>query len=207
MKKRNEIANQSPKSKETRKRILDSAASLFRRYGPSVRLEDVAKAAGIKTGSLYYHFDSRDALIEEVLRLSVTFAVDHLEETLAKLPTSTTELERLEAGIHAIAEIALVLNDYSAAENRLFPAASGDLRKRQSAREKKLGNMIQRLIESADEAGYLRPGLDLYTVRAIIFGAINWTSEWYRPNREPSAKTVTEHIVEMTLFGISAKRD
>ena len=32
------------------------------------RLTDIAEAADMKAGSLYYHFDSREALVEEALR-------------------------------------------------------------------------------------------------------------------------------------------
>ncbi|ORB76440.1 hypothetical protein BST46_30110, partial [Mycobacterium timonense] len=54
----------------TRARILDSAALIFRNKGyAGTRLSDVAAAANTQAGSLYYHFPSREELVEEVLRV------------------------------------------------------------------------------------------------------------------------------------------
>ena len=52
------------KSDITRQAILDSAARAFRLSGYSgARLSDIAAGAGMQAGSLYYHFDSREALL------------------------------------------------------------------------------------------------------------------------------------------------
>jgi AcrR family transcriptional regulator len=55
----------------TRRRILDAAAEVFSEQGYGARLSDIAERAGMKTGSLYYHFDSREDLVAEVLRLGI----------------------------------------------------------------------------------------------------------------------------------------
>ena len=56
------------KLEKTRLRILDAAAKTFRDKGYSAtRLADIAAAAGTKAGSLYYHFDSKEQLLDAVL--------------------------------------------------------------------------------------------------------------------------------------------
>lgn len=55
--------------KETRKKILTNAINLFNKKGVgNVRLQDIAKKAGISAGNLYYHYKSKRELMEAVLK-------------------------------------------------------------------------------------------------------------------------------------------
>ena len=54
----------TPKSEETRNRILEAALVLFRRQGfENTTMRDIAKEAGVALGGAYYYFDSKDALV------------------------------------------------------------------------------------------------------------------------------------------------
>jgi AcrR family transcriptional regulator len=54
----------TPKSEETRARILDAALSTFRERGfDRATMRDIAAAAGVATGAAYYYFDSKEALV------------------------------------------------------------------------------------------------------------------------------------------------
>lgn len=53
---------------ETRNKILDTATEFFALKGvDAVSLRDIAKTVGIKMSSIYYYFESKEALIEDVL--------------------------------------------------------------------------------------------------------------------------------------------
>lgn len=57
-----------PSSQTTRSRILDAAYKLFRRQGYSrVSIDEIALAARLTKKTLYYHFESKDALLAAVL--------------------------------------------------------------------------------------------------------------------------------------------
>src|ERR1700751_5716162 len=63
------VGKRARRSNVTRQQILDVAAKLFRARGytePSLR--EIGKQAGMKAGSLYYHFPSKEELATEVLR-------------------------------------------------------------------------------------------------------------------------------------------
>jgi AcrR family transcriptional regulator len=51
-----------------RAEILDTAAMLFASSGSRTSLKDVAAACGILPGSLYHHFDSKEAIIVELVQ-------------------------------------------------------------------------------------------------------------------------------------------
>ena len=51
-----------------RTEILQSAAALIAVSGLRTSLQDIADAAGIQAGSLYHHFESKEAILVELLR-------------------------------------------------------------------------------------------------------------------------------------------
>jgi AcrR family transcriptional regulator len=50
-----------------RTEILDTAASLFAASGVRTSLKEIADAVGILPGSLYHHFDSKEAIFDELI--------------------------------------------------------------------------------------------------------------------------------------------
>jgi len=51
-----------------RERVLLEAARPFRNHGPAATtLREVADASGIKAGSIYYHFESKEQILGEVM--------------------------------------------------------------------------------------------------------------------------------------------
>ena len=57
-------ASELRKADLTRQRILDAAAHTFLEKGyAATRLSDIATAAGMQAGSIYYHFDSKEQIM------------------------------------------------------------------------------------------------------------------------------------------------
>lgn len=53
-------------AERNRRRLLDAAKLAFADKGSAVSLEEVARAAGVGIGTLYRHFPTREALVEQV---------------------------------------------------------------------------------------------------------------------------------------------
>ncbi|EMH4164080.1 multidrug efflux transporter transcriptional repressor AcrR [Pluralibacter gergoviae] len=72
---------------ETRQHILDVALRLFSRQGvSSTSLAEIAKAAGVTRGAIYWHFKNKSDLFSEIWQLSETSITDMEIEYRAKLP-------------------------------------------------------------------------------------------------------------------------
>src|SRR6202046_69732 len=71
--KRSQPVQRKPRAdaRRNRERILEIAKVAFTRSGANISLDDVAKQAGVGTGTLYRHFPTRDALLEAVYRTEV----------------------------------------------------------------------------------------------------------------------------------------
>ena len=58
-----------PPKRNTKERILESALSMFNRFGePNVSINAVANDLGISPGNLYYHFPSKDSVTEALVQ-------------------------------------------------------------------------------------------------------------------------------------------
>jgi TetR/AcrR family transcriptional regulator, cholesterol catabolism regulator len=191
------------KSERTRLRILDAAAKVFRQRGYSgARLADIAAEAGIQTGSLYYHFESREALVEEVLRLGLARSYEAVRQQIDVLGPEASPLERLRTALQAHLGAILEQSDYASANARIFGQIPDDVRQRHFADQQTYGAYWNGLIEEAQSAGQLRPGLDLYVLRMLLFGAMNWAAEWYRPGRGRDPQVISDHLTTMVLDGL-----
>ena len=51
-----------------RRRLVDAAKLAFAQRGTAASLEEIARVAGVGIGTLYRHFPTRDALVEQVYR-------------------------------------------------------------------------------------------------------------------------------------------
>ena len=77
---------------QTRRLVLDAAATVVRRTGPTATLDAVASEAGLSKGGLVYHFQSKDALLlalatdqVERFRAAVAEALDATDDTPGRL--------------------------------------------------------------------------------------------------------------------------
>jgi AcrR family transcriptional regulator len=195
------------KSERTRQRILDAAATVFREHGYSnARLSDIAALAGMQTGSLYYHFDSREHLVAEILRLGIETSWHHVREAVDALPPGATALDRLGAAIRAHTLTVLEISDYASAQARIVGQVPPEVRKGHMVHQRKYGAYWNELIEAAVASGEIRPDIDLFVARMLVLGALNWTAEWYTPQRGARPSDIADQAVAMLLDGLASPR-
>ena len=196
-------AARTRKSEQTRQRLLDAAARVFRDKGyAGARLSDIAEAAEMHTPGVYYYFPSKEDLVEEVLHAGVARAAAFVEERLAAVPEGASALDRLRAAIEGHVLMVLEIGDYTSANIRIFGQLPADIRHRHLAQQRAYGDLWRSLLEEARAAGELRPDLDLSVLRMLILGALNWTVEWHRPGML-SATEVARHATTMICEGIA----
>jgi AcrR family transcriptional regulator len=165
-------------------RILDAAAHVLSIKGyAGMRLSDVAEYAEIQAPAIYYYFPSREDLIEEVMWVGIADMREHLADILSVLPSEMTPLDRILVAVEAHLRHELEISDYTTASIRNSGQVPDKIRKRQLAEEAKYGEVWSKLIKDASKEGQIRPTLDLYIAQMLVFGALNWTAEWWNPKR------------------------
>jgi AcrR family transcriptional regulator len=77
---------------ETRRALLDAAATVIRTRGVSASLDEIARVAGVSKGGLLYHFATKDDLVRalthdllDTFRAEVTAAIDPADDAPGRL--------------------------------------------------------------------------------------------------------------------------
>lgn len=193
------------KSEATRRKVLDAAAHAFLHRGyEATTLQEIAQAAGMQAGSLYYHFDSKEQLLEAVFDIGMRRVVSAAREAVAALPADAPFADKLRAAVAAHLELLLGQADYTSANIRIFGQAPESVQARQLELREAYGEWWRALFEEGRARGELRADLDLSLVRMLLFGAMNWAIEWYDPEKGPIRK-IAEQASELVLRGVLAR--
>ena len=120
------------KSDRTRQRILDTAAQEFRKRGyAGTKVNDIAFAADMRAASIYYYFESKEQLFEQVLEIGLRLAFDAVRKAVEALPDTANHRERINAAVEAHLSMLLEYGDYSSANIRNFGQTPVDIQERQ----------------------------------------------------------------------------
>jgi TetR/AcrR family transcriptional regulator, cholesterol catabolism regulator len=199
---RRAITGADSKSARTRARILDAAAHVLSSKGfAGTRLSDVAEHAEIQAPAIYYYFESREELIEEVIYCGVAELRKHVQETLKDLPAETSPLDRIMAAVEAHLRHELEISDYATASIRNSGQIPAQLRTRQRKEEASYGRVWRRLFDSAITEGQIRADLDPHYARLLILGALNWAAEWRDP-RHDSVDGIVANAQSLVRHGL-----
>jgi AcrR family transcriptional regulator len=160
-----------------RERILEVAKAAFTRQGANASLEEIAKQAGVGTGTLYRHFPTRDALIEGVYRNEVE-----------KLAAAASDFAKKKSPIEALRAWMLLLVDHIAAKHIIAPALNsivgGPSRLYEGSRSMIQG-AIDELVKRAKRSGDLRRDLDAFDLLRALIGVshVGSGADWQQSAR------------------------
>lgn len=186
----------------TRERILLEAARLFRHHGyAATTLREVADAAGVKAGSIYYHFESKEQILGEVLDKGITIVIDAVRTRIEALPTNSTWRDRIAAGINAHLWGMLHHGDFTSANIRIYGQIPDSAKDHHRVVRRAYSDYWDRLFESALASGELRQDTNTAMIRLFVIGALNWTVEWYNPQRG-SFEDFSRQITAIVFDGI-----
>lgn len=175
--------------------LLDAAAVCFSREGfDAASMRAIADEAGMRTASIYYHFDSKDDLLVAVH----TEALHRIREaTRAALRNVEGAWEQLEAACAAHLEVLLTEGAFVGAVMRHVPS-------KVKGRELifKLRDDHESMFTDLIAALELPPGTDRDTLRLMLLGAMNWTFTWWHPEEGPVPEALASKFVTNLRTGL-----
>jgi AcrR family transcriptional regulator len=147
-------------AERNRQRLIAAAKDLFATRGLDVTLDDVARHAGVGTGTAYRRFQNKDALIDALM-------VDRIGE-LATLAEACLDEPDAWVGLTSYFERALALQ---AADRGLKEVlfSSGRGRERSNHARRAIAPVVMKLVARAKEAGVVRSDFDTSDVPLINF--------------------------------------
>lgn len=189
----------------TREQILRVAARLLRDQGYAMTtLRQIGDATGIKAGSIYYHFASKDDLVLEVLEVGMRMVIEGVKGRVASLHADRPAKERIAAAIHGHLFGMLVHGDFTTANIRVFSQLPDALKRRHRTSRRAYSKYWDSVLEEARARGELRTDISVALLRPYILGSLNWTVEWYEPGEHGSVEEFADHITDMIFDGMLA---
>jgi AcrR family transcriptional regulator len=161
------------KGDRTRRRILDAAAAEVARCGvEGTSINSIAAAAGLKAGSLYFHFQSKDKLVEAMFEEGLMASLERLEMALDGCAADADPAERLHAALRAHIGAVQEMRDYTVAVlGPSFPTdAAGTAARR--LRRRYVSRWVE-LVTEAQRVGMLAPEPAPGLLCDAILGALN----------------------------------
>ncbi len=188
-----------------REELLAIAAELFAQRGfKNTTVRDIADAAGILSGSLYHHFDSKESMVDEILSTFQTELFKTYDEIVGSDLDARAKVEAVvRASFEAIdqhhAEVAIFQNDsaYLMQFDRFGYLREHNVRFR---------SMWLDLLREGVASGALRPDLDAELVFRFIRDTVWVAVRWYRPGGEMAVGQVADQYLSVILEGIAARR-
>jgi len=187
-------------------RLLQVAAHLFRQRGYlATNVREIARAANMKSGSIYYHYPSKEALLEAVMNRAILALTQAVKTALEDLPPDTSFRARLRVAIDAHLKAIHEYGDFIIASRQSLEMLPESERKEHLRLRRQYADIWRELLAGGQASGAVRPDLDIVPVQMFIFGALNWTSEWLDPKRRSYERT-SELLTEFALDGLAEHR-
>lgn len=184
----------------SRRLILDTAARLLRSGGyHQTTLREIAEAVGIRKASLYYHFASKEEIVEAVVNDGVRFVHQAVAAALAETEGAAPR-DRLEAAIGAHLTALHGNSDYTSASIKVF--TFGETKAPDSVRSVRRAyeDVWRGLIAELQACGALSRERAPDVLRYLLLGAMNGSIDWFRAERFDT-KSIAREFVALIASG------
>lgn len=184
-----------------RDELLALAAEMMAERGlRATTVRDIADAAGILSGSLYHHFASKEAMVDEVLRDFLDWLFGRYQQIIDSESDPMRRLEGLfmasfDAIEHRHAQVVI----YQDEAKRL---STQELFYYLDERNRQQRQMWLDVLNQGIDEGRFRPDLDVDLVYRFIRDT-TWVSvRWYQPGGPLTAEEVGRQYLAIVLGGI-----
>lgn len=191
-----------PDPSARRAEVLAISAKLFAENGyRATTVRDIADAAGILSGSLYHHFDSKESMIDEILRAFLDELFGTYRAVLASVADPREQLR------------GCVIASFTAIDRRPDAVAIYQAEARTLAQQERFGYIAELLdeframwrgiITRGVETGSFRADLDVDVTYRFLRDTVWVAVRWYRPDGPLPAVDVAEQYLKILEQGIA----
>ena len=196
------VKNTVKKSEITRQRVIDVTSELFRTKGyQETSMRDIAAGAGMKSGSLYYYYESKEALLNAILSTNIDATRKTLSDAVEALPKNCTVRDKFNEAVRVSVKVVVEAGDMALASARTLsllqePEYSEQVRHRQAYNQFWRG-----LIAEGKASGEIHPDVPEAMASMLIVGALSFVPEWFDESRS-SVKKISAIFSELFFTGI-----
>ncbi|GAA3831338.1 MULTISPECIES: TetR/AcrR family transcriptional regulator [Amycolatopsis] len=173
----------SPRGESTKQKLFEATLRLATEKGlAGLTVDEIAAAAGVAKGTVYYNFGSKDGLIDALLRYGVGQLAERLRAHAAE-PDPVAALESLvDTGLEFIAGH----RGFSQILVSELWRTPGQWQETLSLLREDIVSIVKEQLQRVADAGRLPPGIEVPTAAAGLFGtllvvALDW--QVFQPQR------------------------
>ena len=185
-----------------RQEILDAAAGLFYEKGyDATSTKDIADAAGLLKGSLYYYVDTKEDFLFEIIKESHDGAIETLDrvrqvegDTLARLAHLISEHFRY--FVENLVSTTIYFREFRvlSPERQALIAAEGDV----------YLEFVRELLLQGQREGVIAEHFDIRLISIGIVGMVNSAWLWYQPGGSRSIDEIAAEFVKVIVGGVAS---
>ena len=180
-----------------RQALISAAAQLFKRQGyDATSTREIATQVGMQPGSPFYHFGNKQDLLLAVMVEGMQQAIARQQAACALASSQETDSERLRRLIRHHFDVLL------GPDSDFIPVMLYEWRSLAPAQRKTITQLKDAyeaawipVLQALHDQGQLQAPVGL--ARLMIFGALNWSVQWYEPARKNS-KAARASLDELT---------
>lgn len=192
-----------PDEGNRRSELIRKAGRLFLEKGyDATTIRDIADAVGMRSGSPFYHFKSKQDMLKAVMIEGLHSALASQEEAMAGLREPEEKFRAL-----VRSHLRIILEDHAEFPVLLYEwrALSGESRAEVIAVKDRYEAVWQSTLKELKKAGLVND--DSRVARLLLFGALNWTVQWYRPGGGLTLDQIADHMIDFVLCREKTKKN
>ncbi len=186
-----------------RAELLAAIAEVFAARGyAATTVREAAEAAGILGGSLYYHFDSKESMVDEILSTFLNEMWADYEKVLsAGLDAALTLRDLVSVSFRSIERHRAAVVIY---QNEAKHLAQVERFRYLDDSQLRFESTWKGVLEKGVKEGAFRADLDTGLIYRFIRDTVWVAASWYRPGGTLAAEEVARQYLAMLLEGIQA---
>ncbi|MCU0868635.1 MAG: TetR/AcrR family transcriptional regulator [Burkholderiales bacterium] len=193
---------------QQREAILDAAATLFARRGyASASMAELAEACGISKPLLYHYYRDKEHILFDIVdgHMERLLAVAAAEAPAVLAPAGSVDAATAQRTLRTL--VRRFMDEYEHAQDRHVVLVQ-DVKFLSEARRVQVVAKQRRVVDAfARTVVAVRPRRDDAVYRVplamILFGMINWTFTWLRPDGPLDHADVAEVVADVFLHGVA----
>jgi TetR/AcrR family transcriptional regulator, cholesterol catabolism regulator len=180
-----------------------AAALLFRDRGfDATSVSDIARALGLTKAGLYHHFESKEALLFEIMTFGLERVRDEVVVPIRGIRDPEERLRQLIVRHARITTRGQGAVAHLGDEIRALPPAA---RKQIEQKMRLYFDLVRDTLRELRAAGRLR-NVDVTVATFSLLGMILWLPRWFRQDGRLTQEEVAEDIAKLALGGLLEPR-
>jgi len=182
-------------------KISKAAVKLFNKKGYiQSNMDDIAAAAKMSKGAMYYYFSSKDEILYFILSNYMDLILNELEAGLKKIEGSSSKIKfiishHIDLYTTNLAEAKTLLHEAHCLPYKLYKTIA--------AKEREYYRIVANVITECLGGRANINKAQITSLTFLLFGMCNWIYSWYDPKGSVSPQDLSEMIWTVFLKGLN----